>query len=405
MKQNLMIHSAGFLILLFPTMLITVPDGGSVTLVLLLLVSATGLFLNRNSVPLDNNEKLLLAAVAAYMLIYIFNIWFFNSKISELDNTFRFLLLLPIFFYIRKIKLNPNYLYYGLLAGAVACFAIAAYQKFYLDYSRSHGVTSIISFGGISMTLAMMSFTMGLLSKTGYTKILFFSGFILATWASVLSGSRGTWLVLPSCLLLLFVINPQKWSLKTRVSAGLISLLMISASYFLPVVQHRVDTALNEMNAYITNNVANTSVGIRLDIWHASIVTSTKHPALGIGEGNFSNKMKLLSDQGLVDPYALNIAHVHNEYISALLHRGFPGLITLLLLFLIPLIAFSKALISEQGEHRILPAIGIMLVISSMTASLSDMFFSQHKYTLFYAGFIYLIYAFMRQRSTAPTRY
>jgi hypothetical protein len=74
MKQNLMIHSAGFLILLFPTMLITVPDGGSVTLVLLLLVSATGLFLNRNSVPLDNNEKLLLAAVAAYMLIYIFSI-------------------------------------------------------------------------------------------------------------------------------------------------------------------------------------------------------------------------------------------------------------------------------------------------------------------------------------------
>ena len=114
MKNNTVEQTASVLLMLFPAMLMVVPDGGSVTLVLLLLVSSIGLLTSNNSIPLSKNEKHLLAAVATYVLIYIFNIWFFNSKISELDNTSRFLLLLPIFFYLRTSKLTNDYIYYGI---------------------------------------------------------------------------------------------------------------------------------------------------------------------------------------------------------------------------------------------------------------------------------------------------
>lgn len=396
MNQNLLINATGLLLLLFPAMLMAVPDGGSATLVLLLLVSITGLFLNKNPIVLDKNEKYLLATIAVYMAVYIFNVWFFNSEISELDNTSRFLLLLPIFFYIRRLKLTPNYIYYGILMGAVACLVIAAYQKFFLGFDQASGVTSIVSFGTLSMTLAMMCFIIALLCKSWSSRILFYSGFMFAAYASVLSGSRGAWLILLSCLLILFITNPLKWPFKTRFSAILVSLILITASYFFPPVQHRVNTAINEIDAYFTYDVVNTSVGARLEIWRASVIAATENPILGIGEGNFSNKMKQLSDQGLVDPFVLNIAHVHNEYISALLHRSLPGLLSLLLLFLIPLIAFSKTFIAEQGDRRMLPAIGVILVISTMTISLTDVFFYQHKNTLFYVAFTYILYASMR---------
>ena len=129
MNNHLIEKTANLLLLLFPAMLMIVPDGGSIAIALLIIVSSTGLLLNRNSIPLSKNEKHFLAVIAIYILIYIFNLWFFNSKISEFDNTSRFLLLLPIFFYLRKSKLNPKYIYYGILLGAIACFIIAAYQK------------------------------------------------------------------------------------------------------------------------------------------------------------------------------------------------------------------------------------------------------------------------------------
>jgi len=392
---------ASVLLLLFPAMLMTVPDGGSTILVLLIIVSSIGLLLSKNSIPLSKNEKHLLVIISAYILIYIFNVWLFNSSISELDNTSRFLLLLPIFFYLRKSTLNHKYFYYGILLGALSCISIASYEIFYLGMHRSHSVQKVVSFGGLSIILAMMCFSIGIFSTTLHTKILFYSGTVLAIWASILSGSRGTWLAILPCLILWIYLNPKKWSVKARGAIAIVSCLIIIVSYNLPVVKPRVDRAINEFNLYYTDNAIHTSLGYRLEAWHASTITIIDNPLFGIGEGNFNNAMQQLSDQGLVNPdFPNKINHVHNGYISALLHQGVPGLLSLLLLFLIPLIVFSKALNLESNERRIIPAIGISLIVSTMTFSLSDVYFLQHQYTIFFAAFLYVLYAFMNTHST-----
>lgn len=402
MNNNLIEKMASVLLLLFPAMLVVVPDGGSVIIVLLIIASSVGLLLNSDSIPFSNNEKHLLIVIATYILIYILNVWLFNSKISELDNTSRFLLLLPIFFYFRKSNINPKSFYYGILIGALACFSIASYQIFYLGVDRAYGITNWVSFGGLSIALAIMCFTIGSLSKAKRTKILFYSGAVFAIWASVLSGSRGTWLVTLPFLITWFLINPKSWSIKTRSMTAFILLLIIIASYNLPIVKPRVDQAAFEVNSYFTNNRVDTSLGYRLEVWRASMISISDNPILGIGEGNFKIEMQQLSDQGLTYPgIATKIAHVHNEYISAALHRGILGLLSLLLLFFIPLIAFSKALISEQiDSKKILPTIGVTLIISTMTFSFSDNYFSQHQYTIFFVALIYVLYALMNQHST-----
>ena len=394
MSRNLITNSAGVLIFLFLAMLLTVPKGGGAILILLILVSSLGLVLNRTSVALNKDEKWLLAVIAGYVLIYALNVWYFSADISELDNTLRFVILLPVFYFIRKQKLNPGYIFYAILAGSVSCFLIAIYQIYLLDLPRATGVTKPVAFGGLSITLAMMSFAIALLINTIILKILFFSGFILATTASILSQSRGAWAALITCLLLLFFIQARAWSLKAKASAGLLLLLIIMTSYFIPTVQLRIDTAITEVDNYRDKNVANTSVGIRLETWRGSAIAFTENPVFGIGEGNFRTKMKQLSDQGLVDPVVpVQIGHVHSEYISAALHRGVIGLLSLLLLFFVPIAYFLRSMITLQGERKIIAATGVMLVMSSMTVALSDIFFGQQLPTIFYASLLYIMYS------------
>ena len=98
---------ASVLLLLFPAMLMTVPDGGSTILVLLIIVSSIGLLLSKNSIPLSKNEKHLLVIISVYILIYIFNVWLFNSSISELDNTSRFFVITTNIFLSSKINTEP----------------------------------------------------------------------------------------------------------------------------------------------------------------------------------------------------------------------------------------------------------------------------------------------------------
>ena len=393
MNHNLITNTTGVLIFLFPAMLLTVPKGGGAILILLILVSSIGLLLNRTSVALNKNEKWLLATIAGYVLIYILNVWYFSTDISELDNTLRFLILLPVFYFIRKQQMNTGYIFYAILLGALACFVTAIYQKYFLNFPRAIGVTNPVSFGGLSITLAMMSFAIALLIKNTKLKILFFSGFILATTASILSASRGAWAALISCLLILFFIQARTWSLKAKASAGLLLLLIIMTSYFIPTVQVRINTAITEVDNYLNKSVAGTSVGIRLETWRGSAIAFSENPLFGIGEGNFRSRMKQLSDQGLIDPVVPEvIGHVHSEYISAALHRGVIGLLSLLLLFFVPLVYFLRSMLTLEGERKIIAATGGMLVMSSMTVALSDIFFGQQQPTIFYVSLLYIMY-------------
>lgn len=393
LKPNQLETASGILIFLFPMLLMTVPDGGAVALLLLILLSLVGLASNRNQFPLNQQEIWLFAVIGIYFSINLFNVWFYDARISGLDNVNRFLLLLPVYFYIRKTKPPFKCVVYGVAAGAFACFVIASYQKLFLGVPRAHGLQNAVPFGGLSITLGLMCLSVGLVSENRREKIWMYSGFILACIASILSGTRGAWLALPVGLITLLILNPHKWSVKRRVVGFLMAMLLIFLTYTIPVIQFRVDTAMSNLAAYFTEADASTSIGLRLEIWRAAIIGFMENPVLGIGEGNFRATLRQLVEKGVIDPLLVTrIAHVHSEFFSSMLHRGLPGLISTLLLFLLPLVTFCRQFKQQQGERKVLLALGIMLIISSITTALSDVFFGHHKQTLFYATYIYLVY-------------
>lgn len=402
-KQNSIINTAaGLLILLFPALLIAVPNGGAGILVLLLLVSIIGLIKNRVVIPLHPNERYFLYVIGLFLLVYAFNIWFFRLKISEFDNPSRFLVLLPVFFYLRKTRLSLNYLILSLFFGTLSCVVFAIYQKYFLFFPQPHGILGITTFGGISITLALMSLSIALLTSSKLLKSLMLLSFFFGLSASIMNQTRGAWLTLPACLFVLLLINPLNWKKQSRVVLGIVFLSSLSAVYFLPVVQSRVDLAINEFINYFSKGYVHTSVGARLGMWRAAAIAIFENPVLGVGEGNFRQTVQQLIDAERVAPIPAHLTYAHNEFVSATLYRGILGLFTLLLIFFLPLTNFSKSIKSAPDDKKILMLSGIMLIISCLTLSLSETFFGQHSLSIFYVTFIYFIYTQIRCRSNEP---
>jgi len=403
-------RAAEISILIFPPMFILVPKGGDVVVLFLLVINLTYLAINRgDKIAYSFEEKKLLLVIGLYLGLHMLNNFLVGSKALETDGIALFILLLPLFHHIRKFNMDGNFVIYGILAGAFACFLIAIYQRYMLGMPRVDGFFKIIAFGGISATLALMCFWVAIFTQRRKMSLLMYCGFGLAWYASLLSGSRGPWLSVFSCLVLLILLNPKDWSVKKRVITTLSSLVLILSAYALPGVQQRVELAAGQIDTYFSqeleNNLVGNAVGLRLEVWRAALISIGEKPWLGIGSENFDDMITGLANRGEIDPILpTNIAHVHNEYLSTAVYRGIPGLASLLLIFLVPLYTFLKNYHSAKSNDQLLLGCGIVMIVSSMTMSMSDLFFQHHRESLFFAVYIYLIYGLVFSGSEkAPT--
>ncbi|MCP4488225.1 MAG: O-antigen ligase family protein [Gammaproteobacteria bacterium] len=392
--NSLLNRAVGICVLIFPSMFILVPNGGDVVLLIMLVISLIYLIINRgNKIPYSVDEKKLLLVISAYIGLHLLSNFFIGSEVWRTDGVALFIILLPVFLHIRKSVMDHKYIIYGVLAGAFACFVIAVYQKYMLGMPRAMGFFKIIAFGGISITIALMCFWAALLVKSRKISLLMFCGFGLACSASLLSGSRGSWLAVFSGLVLLILFNPKAWTVKKRAMITLSAIVLISSSYALPIVQKRVDIAVLQFGDYFSHGLKkSTSVGLRLEVWRAALDSVEENPWMGIGSGNFNDKINELVNMGKVAPAITGSAHVHNEYLFAALHRGIPGLVSLLLIFLVPLYTFLKHYHAVRDGDKLLLGYGIVIIVSGMTMSLTDLYFQHHRESLFFALYIYLIY-------------
>jgi len=386
-------------------MLMIVKNGGALVLILLVIITGISLFSSTEKLPLKENEKLILLAVGFYVFVYAANIYILDSSIIELGYTARFIMLLPVFFYARKQNVSAPMVLYGIFLGSLACFMIAMYQVFLLEMPRAKGITGPIAFGGISITLGIMCISAVVFSQSNKFTIFMILGFIFGSIASILSGSRGAWLALLSCFVYFIWSNPIPLSVRHRIIVSLIFVLTILACYQIPDIQLRVDYAIQSIDAYFNQNIVTTSSGLRLETWKAGLIVFSENPVFGIGEGNFTAAITNLANTGEIAPLLPTlIAHIHNEYLSAAMHRGVFGLLSLLILFLFPLWVFKQGLLASNGTPKILLISGIMLILCSMTISLSDVFFQHHNQTLFFVTYLYLFFGLVSsERSSRAT--
>ena len=341
----------------------------SVSLIVMLLVS----FVYVKSWPLlwrqlTPEERLLLFCFGLYFLSAIFAYYNANNEheyFKELGRYFRFFLIIPIYLLVSKSDIK---LFRYLLAGAIISGPLYLGVA-YLSLAENVGANAKgsyhhITFGDMAMLNALFIMTyLAVMKMSNAMKIILISSIACLLYASVLSQSRGAWLVLPLCLLFLLPLAVHHGKIKIRtILMSLIvvgSLLAISSEK--EILISRIQIAVHEVELFQSGEQQTTSVGARLAMWDIAMNVWSRHPILGTGLGDFSWEIQASQEKGL---YAGLIRHTtaHNIYFQALATTGLFGLIVMCLaLFIAPFRYFYKL---NRKKFNVASVSGMVMLIA-----------------------------------------
>lgn len=379
-------------VFLFSALALIVASGFSLGAVMLVLGSAL-LLHKRPRLALEKADRALVATLLLYFAVNAAINVFHGAPLREYDAPLRFLLAVPALLLLLAYPPQAAALWAGLAAGAVGAGGLAIWQRLALHAERSDGSTNAIQYGNISIVLGILclaglAWALARPRKAGWT-VLLALGAVCGVLGAVLSGSRGSWIALPFCVLIL-AIHYGGTHGKRYVLAGLLALSALAALlYALPQsgVRERGELAVREVQDFIRTGNADTSVGARLEMWRSGLAMVSAHPWLGWGKQGYMEHKLALIGEGKIAPAIGAHTHLHNEYLDALLKRGAAGLLATLALFLVPLTLFWRALKHSQRNAQPYALGGVLLYVSYLLFGLTQAFLT-HNNGVMILGFL-----------------
>ena len=318
-------------------------------------------------------------AFSAYFVVSLLRLLLDHQELRTLDGPSRLLLGLSCIGVMYHLRPRTRYFWMGLCFTTVAAALLAIYQTLNgVEYGRAVGFTHhAITFGN----LALASGLMGLCGMAAFrdTRLAWLPvvALLCGMVASILSGSRGGWLALPLAMIPLVYYGRHLFGRRLLVVCGLM-LALLALACVVPAIgmAGRIGVAIDEVQRYLAVGDATTSVGIRLELWKASVIMFTEHPWLGVGRDDFHAVLNALADAGrLQQSPALEYSSSHNDLLHCLATGGVLDASLLLLLYIMPLRYFVAQLRRpDQGQHPLALA-GLVVVVSFIAFGLTDVMF------------------------------
>lgn len=390
----------GVLILALPTAIITLPKGGALVL-LMLILSLVGLSLHKIRVNLEPWEQYFVLSFLAYFLVVALSVWWFDGDLNNLDTPSRLALVLPIFFFIRKAPISNDWIILGI---AIAAITIGVNQlllkltggTLYNFQDNSGIVTLYASIFGLSSLFfihqnhgALRNLALGVAALMGVL-------------ASLLSGGRGVWIAAFLSIIIILMLNPMRWHAHVKPIVFSVFVCAILVAYLIPQthVKTRIDKAIDNVSAWVETGQSYTSSGARLEMWKAAYEIIQSNPIIGVGEGNYAQHKQVLINQGKIDQSVEQFNHPHGEYISNLVEQGVVGLLAFLMVLLTPIkAAFHAAKKNVQHGGRVPIVLAMVIVLHYAFYSVTSGVFDHQSTTLFYAVFIAIALGLIKSHS------
>jgi O-antigen ligase len=190
----------------------------------------------------------------------------------------------------------------------------------------------------------------------------------LGLTASILSGSRGGWLAVP--LLVAALLWQARSELTTRrmggIAVALVCIVALSNALADGMPTKRTSASVTSVSDYRpaapASESAASSEGARIEAWRSALHAFEQRPVTGLGWGNLSTHFDREVALGLRNERIANFEHAHNQLLGAAANGGVIGLAMTLLLFIVPLVTFLRALGSGSARRRTLGATGVMVL-------------------------------------------
>ena len=395
----------GMLIFILPSAIVALPKGG-VVVAFMLLISLLGLGLNRCKFALSRWERYFVFSFVGYFAIIALNLWWFDGNLKDLDTPSRLILVLPIFFFLRKSDVSVNWVVWGVVMAVLFIFSNQVSLKFnhsalYTFQDNSGILTLYASILGIASLFFISK------SKSLVLNTVFALSALSGITASLLLGGRGVWVAAFLSIIVLLLLNPMAWRKRINFAILLTFIATILVAYVVPNtgVKGRIGMAISNVSSWMANDQSNTSSGARLEMWKASYKIVKQNLIIGVGEDNYAAHQRVLIEQGKIDPFVGKFHHPHGEYITSLVEQGLLGLFALLMVFLIP-VRYALRLAKESQyyyESKPLILTAIVIALHYIFYSVTSGVFDHQSTALFYAVFMVITLGLIKSISRKVT--
>ena len=247
--------------------------------------------------------RLIFIAFGGYFLVSLARLLVFHQGLHTLDGPSRMLFALSCIGFVGFLRPRIRWFWLGLCIGTIGAAAIGAWQWLVLGMERVEGLTHHpITFGDLSVAMGVMSLCAW--SEFRHSRLAFLPvvAMLCGVLASIMSGSRGAWLGLLLVLVPLLKYGSAVHGKRLAYGVGL-ALALSALAYAVPAtgIAHRVDDAVSDVHRYATARDATTNVGVRLELWTASLMMIAEHPLVGVGREEFQPALLELARQGRVE--------------------------------------------------------------------------------------------------------
>lgn len=380
------------LIFIFPVVINSVKIIGNLILLILVFFGIYILFKEKKSPFKVPELKLFSWLTFGYFIVMLLSIVQSEGFVDELYHLGRkahFALAPLIALAIYRVKLPLNKLLLNIKIGLIIIGAIVIYQDF-SGYSRPSGMYNANIFGDIVLVMVFFSLV-NLFEEGRFSRILGVISSSLGVYAIILSGNRGTLLMLIVMSIVYLLIIFKKY-FSGNVKKKLISIIVLSVILGVlsthSKVQSGFQTAYKNLLSSSEGYDVRSSSGIRVEMWKGSVEAFKDSPWTGHGYRN-ATKVVAKYVNPTVKSNVLGYSHLHNEYITNLISAGIVGLISVLLLLFVPLKVFIQNL--KNDDIFLYSFMGVLLCISYAGIGMTHIAFGEEHVNAVYVFFLAIL--------------
>ncbi len=392
--------------------LVTLPLGYAAFAALVVVLALPGALLPRGGARLCPEDRWFLLALLLFGLHLMLDAWRSGAPVGhQTASTLPWWPLAAALVLVAWRRLPPVgvALWWGAAFGALAACGIVLVRWLALGVDRVHvpGINAI-PFGNLSLMLGVLSLVWAL--RLSQMPLLFGVAALAGLVVSLLSGTRGGWVTLPVVAVVLFLCQGAEirrlwsaWSLQTRLLA--VAGVVLVAAFAVWQALPRAVALVEDLRGYLHQGVTRTSVGLRLDMWHAAWTLFLQKPLLGWGEGAMMPELRRLIAAGELNEQARYFGfQLHSDVLDTLARRGLLGLITLLLMYAVPLAGFVRRLKCGDVEVRMFALAGTLVVLMFAGFGLTQSQFRDERSFAAYLVLVVTCWVLMRPKPIDPVK-
>jgi O-antigen ligase len=374
-------------------------------------------FRNRFELPFQNLRNtmpwLVILALASITLVLGLNQIFVNHSLPHVHFIYtRFSLFMLV---LMALLLMPTQhlikIYWGVLIGAVLAAALS-YVSTRAGRPAQIAAMNPIPYGNLCVLLGFLSLLCLRDLNRNYEGQLKFTLTTLACVVAAICGllgsiwteSRGGWVAFIVVVLLYIGAAPGIKAIYKVIALIVFSLVLVLSYTQIDRIHSRVAEAVDQSTLYLNQGNRDTSVGIRLQLWEASLVVLKEHPLAGVGVNHYQEALKSLSERGVISPLAATMPHSHNElaYFATLL--GIPGLLSILCIYFIPIGWFLSKSRSRRLRTRNAAYMGLTTCLLFFVFGWTEVMFVIAATNVLYVTLLALFSAVVIRSELEPTQ-